>query len=179
MSMYVRFMSIYVNLTIKFLASPKQNGDFCRKKKINGFCPSIGCPGMFNAKTWDPVMLKNVENHITSLSLASFGQRNWLVGGLEHEWIIFHFIKKGCHPKPIVPKSSYFSEWLKPWLLHHQPVGVGKCWDVFASNDLGENRNLDQEGWIRRDFTRLSLPWLNRNQTGDTKKHQTPGQVVS
>ena len=101
---------------------------------------------------------------------ASFGQRNWLVGGLEHEWISFHFIKKGCHPKPIVPKSSYFSEWLKPWLLHHQPVGVGKCWDVFASNDLGENRNLDQEAWIRRDFTRLSLPWLNRNQTGDTKK---------
>ena len=24
-----------------------------------------------------------------------------LVGGFKHGWIIFHFIKKGCHPNPI------------------------------------------------------------------------------
>ena len=37
----------------------------------------------------------------------------YLVGGLEHGWIIFHFIKKGCHPKPI-DELHHFSRWLKP-----------------------------------------------------------------
>ena len=33
-----------------------------------------------------------------------------LVGGFKHEWIIFHFIKKGCHPKP-VDEVHHFSRW--------------------------------------------------------------------
>ena len=33
-----------------------------------------------NAKTWDPVMVKNVENHITSLSLLVLDKGiGWLV----------------------------------------------------------------------------------------------------
>ena len=71
-------MSMYVNLTIKFLASPKQNGDFCRKKRILSI---DGMSRVFsNAKTWDPVMVKNVENHITSLSLLVLDKGiGWLV----------------------------------------------------------------------------------------------------
>jgi len=32
-----------------------------------------------------------------------------LVGGLEHEWIIFHNRYMGCHPKPI-DELHHFSE---------------------------------------------------------------------
>jgi hypothetical protein len=32
----------------------------------------------------------------------------WLVGALEHEWIIFHNKYMGCHPNPI-DKLHHFS----------------------------------------------------------------------
>jgi hypothetical protein len=38
----------------------------------------------------------------------------FLIGGFNHDWIIFHFIY-GIIPTPLT--NSYFSK----WLLHHQP----------------------------------------------------------
>ena len=40
---------------------------------------------------------------------------------LEHDWIIFHFIKKGCHPKPIDELTPSFFRGVG-W--NHQPVIV-------------------------------------------------------
>jgi hypothetical protein len=49
------------------------------------------------AKPWfSSWMLKMMQNHLNHDENCPF--KTMLVGGFNHEWIIFHFIKKGCHP---------------------------------------------------------------------------------
>ena len=51
-----------------------------------------------------------------------------LVAGFKHDWIMtFHFIKKGCHPKPIDELCIFF----KMGTLHHQPGS--HCCDATAA----------------------------------------------
>ena len=56
----------------------------------------------------------------------AINQQQWeydsyiLVGGLEHDWIIFHFVY-GMSSFPLT--NSYFSRWLS----HHQPVPI---WNI-------------------------------------------------
>ena len=69
----------------------------------------------------------------------------WLVGGLEHEWFIFHFIKKGCHPNPIdelsiifqralgqPPKNSLISDLDLPF---HLPI-FARSWCPYQEQSL-------------------------------------------
>jgi len=54
------------------------------------------------------ILLQSVNK--TSASQSKSSMFHHLVGGLEHGWIIFHFIKKGCHPNPIDFNSIIFQD---------------------------------------------------------------------
>ena len=78
----------------------------------------------------------------------AINQQQWeydsyiLVGGLEHDWIIFHFVY-GMSSFPLT--NSYFSRWLS----HHQPA-FNWCWLNFF------NHFFNFFCWISQMFVEFS-----------------------
>ena len=63
-------------------------------------CPNIQWLEPINAPNlpWFYSWICNATRWFPGFSIWIFRCQQMLVGGLEHEWIMFHFIKKGCHP---------------------------------------------------------------------------------
>ena len=50
---------------------------------------------------WDMVVMRSSCEKYKEFSNPLTVRHSMRVGGFKHDWIIFHVIKKGCHPNPI------------------------------------------------------------------------------
>ena len=102
-------------------ASPNPSGFSGKPELRRDVSARRSCQMQQGAQCWPYTLCETGKGDVWAGTPKSHSKKNvwsYLIGGLEHDWIIFHFIYMGCHPshwRTHIFQDDYCM------LLHHHP----------------------------------------------------------